>query len=212
MTLDTIITQFELQVSDTTELSSTEEVIVANRVYTYICNQRPWQFLKTSASGTISSDTNGSYITAPSDFAYFLANNTYTDNSATIYNNTDAKVIFIGSNYTPYQIINWSDRRQYRNKSGYAYYDAPNGVIRFTAMPQGNTYEFDYIMNPTALTVADSPIFPARFHDIIVYGMAVDDQIIQLSPKATSYAAENQMKYNTLLAQMKMWDANLQMM
>lgn len=206
MTSDTIITQFELQVSDLTELSTAEEYVVLNRVYNKICNFRPWEFLKKSASGTILSDSEGYYITAPSDFAYFANNHNNTED----YISTDTpKVIFVGTNYDPYMIVNWSDRRQYRNKSGYAYYDIAQGKIRFTGTPVSTTYEFDYVSIPTALVAGASPIFPSRFHDILVYGMAIDDAIIQMSPKATSYAAENQAKYQGIFDDMSWWNANL---
>lgn len=201
-----------MQVSDITELSTDQEFIVANRVYNAVCNQRPWQFLKTQASGSILSDSLGYYIDAPADFSYFSINNTLSSNAWNINNNTDAKVIFVGDSYCPYQIINWSDRRQYRKTNGFAYFDASTNKIRFTETPIAFTYEFDYIKNPAPLVSGDTPIIPTRFQDVIAYGMAVDDAIIQMSPKATSYAAENQVKYNNLLQQMKMWDANLQMM
>jgi hypothetical protein len=209
MTINEIITGFELQVSDTTELSSSEELIVANRVYTKICNNRPWEWLKTSSAGSVLQDANGYYISTPTDFAFFIENNSYTQNNIAVNNNTSPKVVFIGTNYTPYQVINYSDRRQYRNQSGYVYYDAASNAIRFTGTPEALIYEFDYIKVPPALILGASPIFPARFHDVIIYGMAVDDQIIQLSPKASSYAAENQAKYQSCLDDMIYWNANL---
>lgn len=209
MTIDNIILGFELQVSDTTELSEAEEYLVANRVYNKICNDRPWEFLKTSVSGTMSSDADGYFITPPADFALFSENFGYSQNNDAPQNNTTPKVIFVGTNYTPYTIINFSDRRQYRTFKGYAYLDVASNKIRFTSTPESTTYEFDYIKVPPALTTGTSPIFPDRFHDIMIYGMAVDDQIIQLSPKATSYAAENQSKYQSMLSDLRYWNANL---
>lgn len=209
MTIDNIITQFEMQVSDTTELALIEEYIVANRVYYAIANDRPWEWLKTQASGSILQDSVGYYITAPSDFAYFIENNTTSENSNNINNNTTPKVIFVGNNYTPYQIINFSDRRQYRNNNNYVYYDAVNNAIRFTGTPISMTYEFDYIKAPATLTTGMSPFFPAQFHDLVVYGMAVDDQIVQLSPRATSYAPENKAKFDAILSQMRYRNAQL---
>ena len=209
MTINQIITGFNLQVSDTTELSNSEEFIVANRVYTKICNNRPWEWLKTSIVGTILSDATSFYITLPNNFAYVTENNSYTLNNESINNNTAAKVIFVGDNYNPYQLINYSDRRQYRNKIGYVYLDITNNRLVFTAKPEALTYEFDYIKVPPTLITGDTPIFPARFHDIIVYGMAVDDQIIQLSPKASSYAAENQAKYKSCMDDLIYWNAQL---
>jgi hypothetical protein len=209
MIIDDIITQFEMQVSDITELSPAEEYIVANRVYNAIANDRPWEWLKASSAGSILQDSTGYYITVPSDFAYFAENNAFSENNDATQNNTAPKVIFVGSTYTPVQIINFSDRRQYRGNDHYAYYDAASNAIRFTGTPLALTYEFDYIKTPTALVSGASPFFPAEFHDLIVYGMAVDDAIVQLSPKATSYAAENQVKYNDLLAQLRYRNAQL---
>lgn len=209
MLSETIIQQFELQVSDITELSTSEEYVVLNRVYNRVCDMRPWEFLKTTASGSILSDADGSYIALPSDFAYLTENNSYTDNSIQQQNNAAPKVIFVGSTYTPYQVINFSDRRQYRNKSGFAYVDIVGSKIRFTNTPNGSTYEFDYIKTPTTLAAGVTPLIPSRFHDILVYGMAIDDSIIQLSPKATSYAPENKAYFDSRIADMAYWNANL---
>lgn len=211
MTADQLITNFELQVSDTTELSTSEEFAILNRVYNKICNYRSWEFLKSSVSGTILSDSEGSYITPPTDFAYFSFNNDYTLNNYEADNNTQPIVIFVGTNYDVYQVINYSDRRQYRNKGNYCYYDLGNNKIRFTATPSSTTYEFDYIKTPTTLATTLTPIFPSRFHDILVYAMAVEDTIIQMSPKATSYAVENQTKYQSMLDDMSYWDSQFKL-
>lgn len=202
--VSTLITDFELQVNDVTELSSSEELSILNRVYQKVCADRPWEFLKTSSSGTMSgSGIDGYYITIPSDFGYFYDNNTYTDNTISAQNNASPKVIFIGSNRTPYQIVNYSDRVQYLGKTGYAYVDLVNSKIYFTGTPVSTTYLMDYIKIPPLLTTSDYPIFNGRFHDILVFGMAVDNEIIQLSPKAQSYAPENQVKYNEYLKDMQ---------
>lgn len=204
-----IITAFELQVSDITELSSSEELALLNKKYIKICSLRPWEFLKTTASGTILSDTTGYYITVPSDFGYFAENNGFTNNAANIDNNASPKVIFVGTTYSPYQIVNFSDRRQYRNQNGFAYYDAVNNIIRFTGTPVSTTYEFDYIKVPAKLITTDYPIFPGQFHDMIVYAMATDNDIVQLSPKATSYIKENNALYESDLEDMFYWNASL---
>lgn len=206
---DDIITNFELQVSDVTELSTAEEYRVLNRVYNKICNYRPWEFLKKSASGSIVSDSEGYYIAVPSDFAYFVENNQYTDNSVSTSSVSSPKVIFVGTNYVPYQIVNWSDRIQYRNNTGVAYLDVVNSKIRFPQTPKALTYQFDYVMVPTALVAGTAPITPARFDDIYHFGMAVEDSIIQLSPKATSYATENEAKYQSLMDDITYWNSML---
>lgn len=212
MTGSTIITQFELQVNDVTELSSSEELAILNRVYRNICNQKPWEWLKKSVSGTMSSDSTSYYITPPADFAYIAENANYTDNSMSdIVGTSSPRVIFIGTSYEPYILINFDTRRQYRNKVGYAYYDVVNNKIRFTGTPVSTTYEFDYIYTPDDLTTGTSPVFPTRFHEIIVFGMSVENDILQLSEKAKSYAPENQMKYNSYMADLSSWNANLRM-
>jgi len=206
-----LITDFELQVNDTTELSSTEELSLLNRIYIKICNLRPWAWLKVSATGSCSLDATGLYITIPTDFGMFIENNNYTDNSIESQNNAAPKVIFIGTNFTPYQIINWQDRRQYRTRTGFVYYDIANGIIRLTdpltSLPVSRTFEFDYAKVAAKLIITDYPLFSGQFHDIITFGMAVDDFILQLSDKAKSYAVENQMKYQQLLADMEYQDA-----
>lgn len=211
MTALEIITQFELQVNDITELSSAEELIVLNRVYQRVCTQKPWEFLKTSASGTVLTDATGSYITVPSDFAFFTENAQYTDNSYSYQGNAAPKVIFIIQNnaYIPYQIINFSDRRQYYNKGNYAYLDLANSVIRFTYPPVTTSYEFDYIKVPATLTSALTPVIPTRFQLILLYGMATENDVLQLSPKATSYQKENQALYQETMNDMALWNSQL---
>ena len=210
MTATEIITTFELIVNDVTELSTSEELALLNRVYNRICTERPWEFLKTQTSGTMSgSGDGGFYITTPSDFAYFVENNQYTDNAIGIQNNAAPKVIYVGSNYTPYQIVNFSDRRSYRTVAGYAYLDLANSKIYFTGTPLSTTYEFDYLKVPAALTAGDTPVIPTRFQPMLAFGMASENDILQLSPKATSYAPENQAKYLSYLQDMSYWNSLL---
>lgn len=193
-----IITKFELQVSDITELSSSEELGVLNRVYHFICTSRPWEILKKTATGSISTDATGSYITLPADF-YHLAENL-----------AGSKVVFTGSNLVQNTVVNFSDRRSYANLAGYAYLDIVNSKIRFTTAPVDTTYEFDYIRIPDDITTSTSSVFPTAYDDLLVFGMAVDNEILQLSPKAKSYMLENQTKFNSLLANMESWNSHLQ--
>lgn len=203
-----IFTAFELYVDDTTELSASQELALANKVCREICNEKPWEFLKKSGTGSLS--TSLPYINLPADFAYMIENNQSSDSSVMNDNNGAAKVVFVGSTYTPYQVVNWSDRRTYLNTNGYCYVDIVNSRLYFTAQPTiADTYEFDYIFNPVDLTTGTSPVFPARFHEMVYHGMAVQDEITQKYPKANSYAAENKAKYNDYMAQMSSWNARL---
>lgn len=202
-----IITLFELQVDDVTELSSTEELSILNRVYQRVCAKKPWVFLMKTASGSLSTDATSTYITKPTDFFYFLENYQYTDTNLTNTPTTAPKVIYLGSNYNPVNIINFQDRRMYRNQSNYAYLSPSEGKIRFTYTPSETTYEFDYCKIPDDLTISDSPIFPASFHEMLAYGMAVEKDILELSDKAKSYATENQARFENDILQMEYWHA-----
>jgi hypothetical protein len=203
-TAQEIIISFELQVSDVTELSSSEELSLLNRVYQKICADRPWEFLKKNETGNLSgSGSGGFYITIPDDFSFFYENNTYTENNASINNNTSPKVIFIGANFTPYQIVNYGDRNKYIGQNGFCYLDISAGKIYFTGIPQETSYSMDYIKTPALLTLTDYPIFNGKFHDLIVFGMATASDVINLSPKATSYQKENETLYNQYLLDMQ---------
>jgi hypothetical protein len=197
-----LIAKFNLFTEDSTELSASEELALLNSKYSFFCSLKSYEFLKKPASGTTS--TSVPYITMPTDFSHFAENNQSADDG------DNPKVIFVGSSYRPYKIVNFSDRRQYRDQDGYAYLDVVNSRIYFTKQPTtAEAYEFDYICVPAVLTLATSPIFPERFQDVLPYMMAVDSFIIQQYPKAQSYAPENQSKANDILSNIDLWNGNL---
>lgn len=203
-----IITGFEQYVDDATELSSTQELTLLQKVYDQVCMDADWEFLKAVASGSFALTTPN--IALPADFSHLCENNSYTDNTQSTENNAVPKVIFISSAYTPFQVINWSDRRQYRNQNGYAYVDLPNSGITFTATPAAiDTYEFDYIKTPAALTLVTSPLMPVRFHPMLYHLMAIDDEICLRFPRAQSYAVDNKARADSYKADMAMWNASL---
>lgn len=204
-----IITKFELQVADLTELSSQEELDLLNDKYQDVSMERPWEALKKKATGSLTLDatTGLYYITKPTDFSNFCENNQYTDNAIPIENNAAPRVIFVGVAYTPYQIVNFSDRIQYRNTSNYCYLDLEAGKIYFCATPPDLTfYQFDYIRVPDDLTIATTPWMPNRFRKMLWFAMAVDDDILQKSPKAQSYAPENRQKYLDVMEKLNYWN------
>jgi hypothetical protein len=202
MTSQEIISQFQLYVDDSSELSTSEALSLLNKIYHKVCDEKVWEFLKTEATGTVS----GSTITLPDNFAHLTENYNYTDNSYSRQLNARPIVVFIGS--TPYQVINWSDRKQYENNNSICFVDIAHNVLRF-AVAQSGVYSFDYKSFPDDLEIDDEPVFPARFHPMLAHGMAVDDMIIQLFPKAQSYAQENQANYQSYLNRMALWNANL---
>lgn len=205
-----IIDKFELYVDDATELSSTEELALLNEKYQEICAERNWEFLKASDSGTLS--TTVPYIDLPSDFVHLLPNAGYTENYISDDAGMAPVVVFVGSTYRPYRVVNWSDRRQYRDRDGFAYLDYNNARVYFTKQPtSGDSYELDYKSRPTDITNNTSPVFPAEFHPLLYLAMAIDDDIIQRYEKARSYAGENQAKFNRLFASMCLWNSQLQL-
>jgi len=204
MTGAEIISKFETYVDDTTELSSTDELDLLNKIYLKVCDDRPWEFLKTEKTGTVS----GTTVTLPTDFSYLLENYDYTDNSASM--GATSKPAYVFVNGSPLKVVNWSDRRRYANNSGVCYIDIVNSNMVFPVSKSG-PYSFDYAKVPTAITLTASPVFPARYHAMLYHGMAVDDMIIQLFDRAKSYAVENEIKYRDYLADMSLWNANLSM-
>lgn len=210
-----IIDKFHTYTDDNSEISSSEELDLLNKVYKKVCRARHWEFLKTAATGTLDSYTDVlSYITLPANFVAFSENNNETNNTFEPQNNASPKVVFIidsSGNYIPYQIVNFSDRRQYKNRAGFCYIDYANSRITFFAKPPNNSYEYDYIKSPTDLALNTSPIFHADFHDILYHGMAVDEMIIELFDRAHSYAPENRAKYEEYLTDMAWANAQLLM-
>lgn len=199
-----IIQKFELYVDDTTELSSAEELDLANKIYHKICDDRPWEFLKKEATGSIVANA----ITLPTDFSHILNNYQYTQNNTEIDTNQRPAVVFV--NGTPYLIINWSDREKYQSATGICYIDYAANQIKFPSSVSG-TYSFDYKFVPADLTLTTSPVFPERFQHAIYHGMAVDDMIIQIFEKARSYAQENQSMYDSIKNRMAYWNSQLNM-
>tara|TARA_R110000796_G_scaffold99922_1_gene208349 strand:- start:161 stop:787 length:627 start_codon:yes stop_codon:yes gene_type:complete len=207
MTGQELISKFELYVDDMSELSTDEELALANKVYHKMCDDRDWEILKKEAAGTLTSTTS---ITIPSDFSHVIENFNYTDNAFSREMNAKPVVVFV--NDSPYQVVNWSDRKQYTNNNNVCYVDIRNSQVVFpVAQSASATYSFDYKAVPADLTLETSPIFPGRFQHGIFHGMCVEDMVIQLFDKTRSYAAENQSLYTSYLRDMAMWNAQLQL-
>src|SRR4051812_2394029 len=101
MTGDEIIDKFELQVDDASELSSDESLDLANDVYTEVQDDRDWEWLKRTATDTTS--TSVPYINLPGDFKKIAPNK---DNRS---------VVFVGTDFQEYEVVSFSDRRDYRD-------------------------------------------------------------------------------------------------
>ena len=68
----------------------------------------------------------------------------------------------------------------------------------------------DYIKTPATLIAGSTILIPERFCPILIYGMSTENEIIQLSDKAKSYAQENLDLYNEYLGKLALWDSRLQ--
>lgn len=209
-----IIEKFELQVSDLTELSSQEELDLLNDKIQDVAMEKPWEALKSNATGALALDATSGlyYITKPTDFSFFAENNQYTNNSLPVENNAAPRVIFVGAAYQPYQIVNWSDRLQYRTQGNVCWLDLSQNKIFFPVAPSDTSYyNFDYIKTAPVLTLTtETPSWiPNRFRKMLWFAMATDNEILQLSAKANSYAADNRAKYNDTLTKMEYWNDNI---
>lgn len=204
MTKSQIITKAQLYLDDASELSTQEFSDLFDKVYRIINSSRPWEGTKKEGTGTTS--TSVPYVALETDFLYLTANNNATDNSV----EASGPVVFRGTNYSPYKVVSWSDRRHYRDADGYAYIDFANGRLYFTKQPAvAESVEYDYHAQMPALGNNDSPWFPAEFHDAIYHLMCVDDFIIQQSDKAKSYASDNQKAADKILESMAYWNSQL---
>ena len=204
MTAAQLITKFELYLDDTTELSTQEELDLLNKVYRFWNSSHTWEGTKAEFSDTTS--TSVPYVALPTDFLYLTANHNYTDSSE----EAGRPVVFRGTNYEPVKVVSWSDRRQYRDNSSYAYIDLPNSRLVFAKQPErAEAIEFDYHAQKADLALTDTPWFPSSYHDALFHFMAADDFIIQQSPKAKSYAQENTNAALNILNNAKYWNSQL---
>jgi hypothetical protein len=194
-----ILLRYALQTDDASELSSTEQLDLAQEVYDEIQDDRDWEWLRATATGTTS--TTVSYVALPSDFKKLMPNK---DNKS---------VVFVGTDYQEYLVIPMSSRHDYRNMDGFCYIDVPNQRLVFILQPTSvRPIEYDYIKRATALTPATSPLVDTtQFNNLIAYGMARKFVNIEQTPKDVSYARENRDEYNRILSDFRLVDAEIKL-
>lgn len=188
---------------DTTELSTAEEIRLAEKHSQRIANQFPWLILRQEATGTVSSAS----ISWPTRFDHIADN--YNLTSASDYG--EGPVVLVGTDLAPYKVVSYEDRKRYNNKSGYCYVDPVNSTIVFTdSSADGKAYSFDYQTYPATLTATSDTIWiPDRFAPALYHSMCVDDFVIQQSEKARSYRDENLANAQMWINEMRTWDARL---
>lgn len=199
MIASNIIARFQLQVDDASELSTDESLALANEVYSDVCNDRDWEWLKSTATGSTS--VSVPYVALPSNFKQVIPNK------------ENHSVVFVGTDYQEYLIVPFSSRRDYRDQDGYCYVDMVNRRLYFTKQPTSvKTYEFDYIALPTALTLSTAPVVTTdQFGTLIAYGMAAKFNPIEQTDKTVSYQRENQTEYLKMLSDFRLEDANIKL-
>lgn len=195
-----IIDQFRVETDGQDELSDAEVLQLANDVIQDIFDDRDWEFLKKTETGTL--DTTNTEYTLPTDFRELSKNITNEGEPV----NT---VLYVDTTFEPYTFITQAERRDYRDLHGYAYIDHRQQKLVLTKLESidSRIYEFDYIFIPDDITVSTSPVIPARFHKIIPFGMAVKWNDIDGTDKSFSYRGENAFKFESGLNTLRQQDA-----
>lgn len=212
-----------LQVDDSSQLSTAEALDLINDIYSDVCDDRAWSWLQSTFSGSTS--TSVPYVALPSDFNCLLPN--VSNSIGYWYGNlgvprgylqamytpgASVSVVFVGTTYSPYRIIEFSERRNYRDADGFAYIDIPNARLVFTKQPTtAQAIEFDYKKIPAAILAATSPLFRTSFHSVLAYGAAARFDTLQLTDKSQSYQRENMMLYEKQLESMRLDDARIKL-
>jgi hypothetical protein len=199
-----IIDRFELYTDDTTELSSDEEIILANDKLRLIYMEQNWEFLRRKKTGSVEIDGK---ITSPTDFDELMEN--YSEDPTI--SEPLLKVIFIGSMKNPYYVVPMGQRNA-NNFSNVCWIDPLDRKINFAQSPgSGATYEYDYKTSPDDITVDVSPLLPAEYHPMIVFSMLIDEDIIKKSEKARSNMQDNANQYQRYLKNLKLRDARFKL-
>ena len=193
-----IIDRFELYTDDTTDLSSDEELILANDKLRLIYMEQPWEFLRRKKSGSVESDGK---ITPPTDFDELMEN--YSEDPTI--GEPITKVVYVGR--SPYLVVPMGQRNA-NNYSNVCWIDPTDGKINFAQTPgSGAAYEFDYKTSPDDITVTTSPKLPPEYHPMVVFSMLIDEEIIKKSEKARSSMQDNFVQYQRYLKNLKLRDA-----
>jgi len=192
MTSNELKTFFEFLVDDTIDSDRFQDIIqiVSRRLWT----QRPWEFLKTNTDATTASIGTLTY-SLPSDFLLPLP-------------------IWVGD--TQIYPIARDQRRLFRNSFNRYYLDIKNDNYVFTQSPsKADTIYFDYIYNPTDITLSDTDIettvpgFLSAFHPLLAYEAAKTYFYQDTGSKSDSWAVEHEIEYQKLYSQMVEYDHSL---
>lgn len=199
-----IIDRFELYTDDTTDLSSDEEIILANDKIRLVYMEQPWEFLRRKKAGVVENDGK---ITLPTDFDELMEN--FSDDPTA--GEPLMKVVYVGSQKSPYLVVPMGQRNA-NNFSNVCWIDPLDGKINFSQNPgTGAAYEFDYKTSPDDVAVGTSPKLPAEYHPMIIFAMLIDEEIIKKSEKARSNMQDNAVQYQRYMKNLKLRDARFKL-
>lgn len=197
------ITKFELYKDDTTELSSDEELDLANKILTEIYNDRPWEWLRKGFTGPT---TEVGAISLPTDFRNLMPNASDDDTNPIM----NKIVVYVGAMQAPYTVIPMAARVKYQGLGAYCYLDIAARKLRFVdSLASGTTVTFDYQYKPADIGLNDNIPLPDGFELMVVHGMAIDDDIIQIFERARSYAPENSAKFQMYMTKLARYNNSL---
>lgn len=224
MTWQELIDRLFLQVDDLSQLSTAEALVQINEIYWDVQDDRDWEWLRTSYSWTTS--TSVPYVALPADFKNMCPNYmtsiglnfgnvgvpvgwTWNMYSSSV-SGANSSVVFVGTTFSPYLVIPFSQRNNYRNASNVCYIDIPNQRLVFTLQPtSAQAITYDYIKVAADILIGTSPIFRAWLHNILAFGAAARFDNLQLTDKASSYQRENQSLFDKGLSSLRLEDANI---
>jgi len=202
MTKAQILQKFNLYLDDFTELSTVEAGQLFDKIYERINSERPWEGTKAAFAGVTSTSTPS--VALPVDFLYLTANNNTTDGDQAF-----GPVVFVGPTFSPYRVVSYSDRRQYRTHTNVTWIDTPAGQLTFAVQPTSAlAVEYDYHRRMPTLADGESPWFPI-YHDMIYHGMCIDDFVIQQSDKAKSYKADHEKMFAEYMEKLAYYNSQL---
>lgn len=194
-----IIDDFRTLIDSQDDLSDEAVLDIAQQVIDIIINDRDWNFLRKTATGTLT--TSDIEYDLPTDFRGLTEN--YED-----CNGFPQRILFVDTTFERYHWINMSQRRNFIDSNGYAYIDLRQKKFVLTKLEQNSRiFEYDYFYNPDDITLITSPIIPINFHAAISKLMAVLWADIDQTDRSFSYAAENNIEFQNYLADMQIQDA-----
>jgi len=199
MTPEAMNAMFESITGDT--LDTTTENTLLNEVKDDIESEDTWEILKTLDESQ-SVNTGDTYLTMkslPSDFALPVDDG-----------------IYVGTDIIPYLPIPYVNRIQFQSVQHRYYIDYASGkyAIMGSPNPGGTIHFFYHKFSPTLVPgTSQNPgtpwIFPARFHPIIPYRMAMKFFAIDQQEKARSWDDRWELFAAKIYQNMRGWNSRL---